>query len=61
MGGWLRRLLTNLPRRHAPSTAAGAERLPRLERALDYRFRNRTLLVASLVHRSYNSGTETRD
>lgn len=56
MRGWFRRLLRTINRRPAPSIAPG--RLPELERALDYRFRNRSLLVASLVHRSYHAVTE---
>ncbi|HXV12793.1 MAG TPA: ribonuclease III [Candidatus Krumholzibacteria bacterium] len=39
----------------APHTVA---HLVDLEQTLDYRFRDRSLLVASLVHRSYYAGTE---
>jgi ribonuclease-3 len=58
MGGWLRRLLPRITRRSAASIVPGAGRIPELERALDYRFRNRSLLVAALVHRSYHAGTD---
>lgn len=35
-------------------------RLPRLEAALDYRFRNRNLLTQALTHRSHGSGHNER-
>ncbi|MCI0452161.1 MAG: ribonuclease III [Candidatus Latescibacteria bacterium] len=42
---------------HAPAPGTLAH-LVDLERTLGYRFRDRSLLVASLVHRSYYAGTE---
>jgi ribonuclease-3 len=53
-----RRLLSRLHRRPSPAIPAGVEHLPLLERTLDYRFRDRALLIASLVHRSYYAGTD---
>jgi ribonuclease-3 len=58
MLGLLRKLRAR-PRQHVPVVPGGAERFDMLERILDYRFRDRALLIASLVHRSYYAGTET--
>ena len=58
MLGLLRKLRAR-PRQPLPAIPGGAERLDALERILDYRFRDRALLIASLVHRSYYAGTET--
>ncbi|HET6348322.1 MAG TPA: ribonuclease III [Candidatus Krumholzibacteria bacterium] len=59
MRGLLRRLRARLIPQAPPDIPGGVERLAELERILDYRFRNRSLLIASLVHRSYYAGTES--
>jgi ribonuclease-3 len=60
MSGAFRRLLTRFSRRHSWADAgAGAVDLGDLESSLGYRFRDRTLLLASLMHRSYYAGVET--
>jgi ribonuclease-3 len=58
MGGWFRRLRARLAGRPSLTFPAAGARLPLLERTLDYRFRNRSLLTAALIHRSYYAGTE---
>ncbi len=61
MTGAFRRLLGRFlgSKRGAGAAAPHTlERLVDLEQYLGYRFRDRTLLVASLVHRSYYAGTE---
>jgi ribonuclease-3 len=58
MRGALRRLLSRFVPRPSLPIPAGVEHLPALERTIDYRFRDRSLLVASLMHRSYYAGTE---
>jgi len=58
MSGVLRRLLARIGRRTPVPVPTGEDRLPLLERILDYRFRDRTLLNASLMHRSYFAGAE---
>jgi ribonuclease-3 len=61
MAGAFRRLLSRFSRRHAWADVAdtGAADLADLESSLGYRFRDRTLLLASLMHRSYYAGVET--
>jgi len=58
MSGVLRRLLARFTHRSTASIPGGVERLALIERKFDYRFRDRSLLVASLMHRSYYAGTE---
>lgn len=58
MQGLLRRLRARLKTKPVPTLPGGAGRLEQLEGILDYRFRDRSLLIASLVHRSYYAGTE---
>ncbi len=58
MPGVLRRLATRLAGRRPHRAVPGDERLLQLEAILGYQFRDRTLLVASLMHRSYYAGTE---
>jgi len=58
MSGVLRRLLDRFQRRPSAVPSADIERQALLERTLGYRFRERELLVASLMHRSYYSGPE---
>ncbi|HEX6791633.1 MAG TPA: ribonuclease III domain-containing protein, partial [Candidatus Krumholzibacteria bacterium] len=59
MRGLLRKLRARFTPPPSPSIPGGIERLAELERILDHRFRDRALLVASLVHRSYYAGTES--
>jgi ribonuclease III len=59
MQGLLRKLRARFKSPSVPVIPVGAARLDLLERILDHRFRDRSLLVASLVHRSYYAGTET--
>lgn len=54
----LRRLIARIAGTSHYPAPAGDDRYARLERSLDYRFRERSLLIASLVHRSYYAGTE---
>jgi ribonuclease III len=56
--GLLRRLRARFKSQPVPDIPGGAERIDLLERILDHRFRDRSLLIASLVHRSYYAGTE---
>lgn len=56
--GLLRKLRARFKPQPLPAIPGGAERLDHLERILDHRFRDRSLLIASLVHRSYHAGTE---
>lgn len=58
MQGLLRRLRARLKTKPVPTLPGGAGRLEELEGILDYRFRDRSLLIDSLVHRSYYAGTE---
>lgn len=58
MQSLLRRLRARYKSQPVPTLPGGAGRLEALERILDYRFRDRSLLIASLVHRSYYAGTE---
>jgi len=58
MLGLLGRLRARFVRHPTPSIPGGIERLAVLERILDHRFRDRNLLIASLVHRSYYAGTD---
>lgn len=59
MQGLLRRLRARFKSQPVPDIPGGAERIDLLERILDHRFHDRSLLIASLVHRSYYAGTET--
>ena len=59
MQGLLRRLRARFKSQSVPDIPGGAERIDLLERILDHRFHDRSLLIASLVHRSYYAGTET--
>jgi ribonuclease-3 len=58
MLGLLRRLRARFSHHPTPHIPGGIERLAELERILDHRFRDRSLLIASLVHRSYYAGTD---
>jgi ribonuclease-3 len=58
MQGLLRRLRARFKSQPVPVIPGGAARLDLLERILDHRFRDRSLLVASLVHRSYYAGAD---
>jgi ribonuclease-3 len=61
MSGALRRLLGRFSARARAAERPDARTLAlavELERALDYRFRDRSLLIASLMHRSYYAGTD---
>jgi ribonuclease-3 len=56
--GLLRRLRARFKTKAVPVLPGGPGRLEQLERILDYRFRDRSLLIASLVHRSYYAGAD---
>ncbi len=61
MTGALRRLIGRISGRNRWAEAAGpgvVELLVDLEQSLRYRFRDRSLLLASLMHRSFYAGTE---
>jgi ribonuclease-3 len=58
MQGLLRRLRARFKSQPVPVIPGGSARLDLLERILDHRFRDRSLLVASLVHRSYYAGAD---
>lgn len=61
MAGAFRRLLARFSGRHRWANVAGAdavERVADLESALGHRFRDRSLLLASLMHRSYYAGAD---
>ncbi len=61
MTGAFRRLLTRFSGRNRWADAAGPgalERIRDLESSLGYRFRDRSLLFGSLMHRSYYAGQE---
>lgn len=60
MRGALRRLLARWTGRNRWADAApgAVERVVDLEHSLAYRFRDRSLLHAALIHRSYYAGTE---
>lgn len=58
MRGLFRRLRGRSRKHPLPTVPGGPERLDQLERILDHRFRDRALLIDSLVHRSYYAGTE---
>ncbi len=60
MSGVLRRLLGRFSgtARRVPAGRDVAVLMAELERVIDYRFRDRSLLVASLMHRSYHAGTD---
>jgi ribonuclease-3 len=59
MRGLFRRLRARFTAAPLPSIPGGLERLAELERILDHRFGNRSLLIASLVHRSYYAGADS--
>jgi ribonuclease-3 len=59
VGGVLRRLISRLKRSRGPALPVDHAQLALLESTLDYRFRDRALLTASLMHRSYYAGSET--
>ncbi len=61
MTGAFRRILGRFSGRNRWADAAGpaaVELLRDLEQAIEYRFRDRSLLLASLMHRSFYAGTE---
>ncbi len=59
MGGVFRRLISLFAASRRPELPVEQAQLALLESTLDYRFRDRALLTASLMHRSYYSGTES--
>jgi ribonuclease III len=58
VAGALRRIFSRIAGDRPGTDLAGDDRFARLERRIGYRFRERSLLIASLVHRSYYAGTE---
>jgi ribonuclease-3 len=58
MLGALRRMLSRLAFRPQPAPIEPG-RLAMLEQAIGHRFRERSLLIASLMHRSYYAGSES--
>lgn len=60
MPNYLGNFIRRISRRFGPAGPADglARTLDQLQNELDYRFRDPTILVASLVHRSYHGGSE---
>lgn len=59
MGGALRRLFSRFTRAGSPPQPVDHARFAQLEAAIGHRFHDRSMLTASLMHRSYYAGTES--